>query len=266
MPRRCPECDSPIVQDGPFDRCPNGLACPAQLKRAIAHVGSRQALDIRGLGAATVDALVSSGLVRSVPDLFRLDTRDVKTLDRFADVSAANLIGQIEHARRPALWRFLHALGIPGVGAQTARQLADHFHSLRAVQSATEAELASVAGIGETMARDIAAFFRRRDTRRITDQCLASRVRPVETTAPARGPLAGQTVVFTGQLGSMTREDAEERARRAGARVAQSVSRRTDLLVAGDDPGSKLARAGALGVRVIDERRFMALVAGRARR
>jgi DNA ligase (NAD+) len=265
MPRRCPDCGRAVVREGPMDRCPNGLACPAQLMRAITHFGSRHALNIRGLGEETVTALVSSRLVRSVADLFRLDPRALETLDRFAEVSAANLVRQIEQARRPALWRFLHGLGIPGVGPQTARQIASQFRTLRAVRSATTEELASAAGVGASTARDVAAFFRRPDTRRIIDQCLARGVRPVEAPAPAGGPLAGQTIVFTGVLPSMTREDAEARAQQAGARVASSVSPRTTLVVAGDDPGSKHARARALGVRIVDERSFRRLAAGRAR-
>ena len=130
MPRRCPVCGTPVVHDGPFDRCPNGLACPAQLKRTIEHFGSREALDIRGLGPETVTALVSAGLVRSVADLFTLRAKDLTKLERFADVSARNLLTAIDNRRRTALWRFLHALGIPGVGAQTARDLAAHFGTL----------------------------------------------------------------------------------------------------------------------------------------
>jgi DNA ligase (NAD+) len=260
MPRRCPECRTPLVREGPFDRCPNGLACPAQLKRAIAHFGSRAALDIRGLGPETVEALVSSGLVRSVADLFTLRARDLVCLERFADVSATNLVEAIHGRRRTTLARFLYALGIPSVGAETARDLASHFGRLDAIQSADERMLRSVSGIGPAVARDVAGFFRQPGTRRIIDQCLA---RGVEVAAPARqtrGPLSGKTVVFTGGLESMTRDEAGERVRALGARTAGTVSAATDLVVAGRDPGSKLARARALGVRTIDEREFRRLI------
>ena len=177
MPRRCPECHTPVVHEGPFDRCPNGLACPARLKGAIAHFGSRNALDIRGLGAETVDALVSSGLVRSVPDLFTLGARDLVKLERFAGLSAANLLQAIDKARRTTLWRFLHALGIPSVGVQTSRDLAEHFGSLDAIRSADETELEKVSGVGPSAAHDVAEFFRQAGNRRAIDLCRRRGVR-----------------------------------------------------------------------------------------
>jgi DNA ligase (NAD+) len=260
MPRRCPECGTPIVRDGPLDRCPNGLACRAQLERAIGHFASRDALDIRGLGKETVDALVASGLVESVADLFALREHDVRHLERFGAVSAANLVRAIDRARLTSLWRFLHALGIPGVGAQTARDLAAHFGSIAAVRAASDAELAEVPGIGPATAPRIASFFRDPFNRRVIDRCLQLGVTPIEAKLTARGPLAGKTVVFTGGLASMTREEAEELARARGARTSRSVGAGTDLVVAGAGPGSKLNKARALGVRVVDERRFLAHV------
>jgi DNA ligase, NAD-dependent len=260
MPARCPVCHTPVVHDGPFDRCPNGLACPAQLKRTIQHFGSRDALDIRGLGPETIDALVSEGLVRSVADLFRLSRHDLLKAERFADVSATNLLQAIEKAKQPSLWRFLNALGIPGVGAQTARDLAEHFATLDRIQSADEATLMAVPGIGPTVAHDIVEFFQRSVNRRVIELCQRRGVQMIGTTVRRRGPLAGKTVVFTGGLESMTREDAEERARARGARTARSVSAETDLVVAGIDPGSKYAKARALGVRIIDEPQFQKLI------
>ncbi len=260
MPVRCPECGTTVVEEGPFNRCPNGLACPAQLKRAIAHVGSREALDIRGLGARTVDALVSSGLVRSVADLFALGAADVAALGRFGDVSAANLVGAIDRARRTTLWRFLHALGIPGVGAQTARDLAARHGSLRAIRSASERMLRDIPGVGPVVARDVAAFFREPANRRVIDACLRRGLAVTGAPARARGPLAGRVVVFTGGLAAMTRKEAEERVRAAGGRTAASVGPGTDLVVAGSEPGSKYEHARALGVRIMDERAFRRLV------
>ncbi len=260
MPARCPVCHTPVVHDGPFDRCPNGLACPAQLKRTIQHFGSRDALDIRGLGPETVDALVSGKLVRSVADLFRLTRHDLIKVERFADVSATNLLKAIDRAQQTSLRRFLHALGIPSVGAQTARVLAEHFGTLDRIQSADEAALTAVSGIGPTVARDVAEFFRRAINRRVIELCRRRGLRVIGTTVTRRGPLAGKTVVFTGGLDSMTREDAEARARASGARTARSVSRETDLVIAGAEPGSKYAKARALGVRIIDEGRFQKLI------
>jgi DNA ligase (NAD+) len=260
MPRQCPVCGTAVVQEGPFDRCPNGLACPAQLKRTIQHFASRDALDIRGLGPETVDALASQGLVRSVADLFALTRNDLLKVERFAEVSAANLLQSIDNAKRPPLWRFLHALGIPSVGAQTARDLAEHFGTLNRVRAASETELRGVPGIGSTVSRDVAEFFRRSVNRRVIDLCLDRGVQIRSTVARRRGPLAGKTVVFTGGLESMTREDAEEQARAGGARTARSVSAATDLVVTGAAPGSKYEKARALGVRIIDERTFQKLV------
>ena len=260
MPVRCAACHTPVERDGPFDRCPNGLACPAQLRRTIEHFGSREALDIRGLGPKTVDALVSAGLVRSVADVFALTERDVLKVERFADVSAANLVQAIEKAKHPQLWRFLNALGIPGVGAQTARELAEHFVTLERLQSADEAVLAAVPGVGPAVAQSAVRFFRQRFNRRVIETCQCHGVRVGRGTTSHRGPLAGKTVVFTGGLESMTREEAEERAQASGAHTARSVSRATDLVVAGHEPGSKYAKARALGVRVIDEREFEQLV------
>ncbi|MDE3154607.1 MAG: NAD-dependent DNA ligase LigA [Acidobacteriota bacterium] len=257
MPHRCPSCRTPIVREGPLDRCPNGLACPAQLKGAIAHVGSRAALDIRGLGTETVEALVSTGLVRSVADLFTLKAADLRRLERFADVSSRNLLDAIDGARHPDLGRFLYALGIPGVGAATARDLAAHFGRLDALMDADEAALRVVPGIGPALSASVATFFGRRQNRRIIEQCLARGVTPRAPARATRGRFAGQTVVFTGSLSAMTRDEAEARVLAEGGQVSGSVSRQTDLVVAGADPGSKLARARALGVPVVDERTFL---------
>jgi len=263
MPGRCPVCRARVVREGPFDRCPNGLACRAQLTRAIQHFASREAMDIRGLGSETVEALVSGGLVHSVADLFSLRRDDVLKVRRFAATSAANLLTAIDKARRPPLWRFLHALGIPGVGAQTARDLSDHFGTLKRVQGADEPALMRVPNVGPAVARDVAAFFARPANRRVIDLCRRRGVHVIGAAVSHTGPLAGKTVVFTGALKSMTREQAEERARTSGARIARSVSARTDLVVAGSDPGTKSANARAIGVRVVDERQFQQLIQAR---
>jgi len=260
MPARCPACHRPVVHEGPFDRCRSGLACPAQLRRTIQHFASRDALDIRGLGPETVDALVSHGLVRTVADLFALTRDELIPLERFADVSAANLLKAIDRARHPPLWRFLHALGIPGVGAQTSRELADHFGTLGRLQSADEASLAAAPGVGPEAARDVVEFFSRRFSQRVIDLCRRRGVRVEASAAVRRGPLTGKIVVFTGGLETMTREQAEERARAVGGRTSRSVSAETDLVVAGREPGSKYSKARALGVRVIDEGQFQRLV------
>jgi DNA ligase (NAD+) len=260
MPARCPECGTPVVQEGPFDRCPNGLGCPAQLTGAIQHFGSRDALDIRGLGRETSEALVDAGLVTTVAALLTLTERDLLTLEGFAATSARNLVTAIDRAKRTELRRFVYGLGVPSVGVQTATDLADHFDTLDRLLNADVAALMAVPGIGPTVAPVIAAFFRRAATRRVIDLLLKRGVRiaaPVERTA---GPLAGKTVVFTGGLDSLSRPAAEAHVRRCGGRTSNTVGKTTDYVVVGIEPGSKLARAEKLGVRILSEREFLKLV------
>ncbi len=260
-PERCPECGARTVEDGPFLRCPNGLSCPAQLRGAIEHFGSRDALDIRGLGKETVDLLVGRGLVKSVADLFKLRESDLIGLERFAEVSARNLVNAIERAKHTELGRFLYALGIPGVGVRTARDLAAHFGSLDKLMEASEAELMAVEGIGPVVARQVAEFFRRPENRKVIDQCLKHGVRfAAEPPRARRGPLAGKTVVLTGGLEAMSRPEAEALVRRLGGTPASSVSRKTDLVVVGRDPGSKYEKAKQLGIKILTEGEFLALV------
>ena len=260
MPRRCPVCGTPVIHNGPFDWCPNGLTCPAQLKRSIQHFGSRDALDIRGLGPETVDVLIAKRVIRSAADLFSLSKRDLVERGGLGEVTAANLIAAIERARTPPLWRFVHALGIPGVGAQTARALADHFLKLERLQSADEAALRKVAGIGGVVANGIAEFLHRPASRRVIERCLERGLRVKDVPKVRATPLAGQTIVFTGGLDSLTREAAEECARQAGARVAHTITANTGWVVAGATPGAKYAKARALGVPIIDEEQFRQLI------
>ncbi len=260
MPPRCPVCGTEVVHEGPFDRCPNGLQCPAQLKGAIQHFGSRDALDVRGLGKETVDQLVSAGLVKSVADLFALTQEQLKTLEGFADVSARNLVEAIQGSKQPTLARFVFALGIPQVGTETARDLARHFGSLGKIEEAGEEQLMAVSGIGEAVARAISTFFAQPANRDIIRRCLEAGVRPVPPERPSStGTLAGKTVVFTGAL-KMPRAEAEELVRQHGGRATSSVSKATSYLVAGEDAGSKLDKARKLGVKILSEDEFLAIV------
>jgi len=259
MPERCPACGGRTVQEGPFDVCPNGLSCPAQRVSAIEHFGSRDALDIHGLGTETVTHLVDSGLVRGVADLFRLTEADLLRMQRFAARSAHNLVSAIQRAKKTELHRFLYGLGIPGVGERTARDLAARFRSLRAIETASEDDLREVAGFGPVTARAVAGFFRRPEVRSEIRRCLEAGVEPRAARAPAGGPLSGKSVVFTGALASSSRHDAEELVRRLGGRPASAVSRETDLVVVGARPGTKLERARRLGVRTVGEDEFRAM-------
>ncbi|WP_437588880.1 NAD-dependent DNA ligase LigA [Sorangium sp. So ce1000] len=266
MPARCPACGAAVVQEGPLDRCPAGLACRAQLERSICHFASRSALDIRGLGRETVTALIEGGLVESVADLFTVKEHELLRLQRFGARSAQNLVRAIERAKRTELWRFLHALGMPGVGERTAQELADHFGSLEAVMAADERALQRVEGIGPNVAAGIAGFLGRRLHRRVIALCLERGVRPAhrprraDPAPAAAGPLAGKTVVFTGALSSMTRPEAEALVRRAGGRASSSVGASTDYVVLGESPGEKLQKATALGITLLTEGELRKLV------
>ena len=263
MPAHCPVCGTGVVQGGPFDLCPNRLACPAQIKASIRHFASRDAMDIRGLGKEIADLLVSSGLVKSPADLFSLTERNLFALGRFGSVSAANLVRSIDKARNADLARFLYALGIPGAGEQTARDLADRFGTLEALQKADISQVRETSGIGPAVAKRIVDFFREPSTRRVIRQCLERRLKLKAAERRKEGTFSGKTVVFTGGLDSMSRAEAEVLVRQLGGRSASSVSRNTDLVVTGSEAGSKLERARALGIQIIDEPRFLKLAHAR---
>jgi DNA ligase (NAD+) len=260
MPSRCPVCGTRLVRQGPFDRCPNALSCPAQLAQAIQHFGSRAALDIRGLGPETAMQLVESGLVKDVADVLALTESDLAGLERFADLSAHNLAGAIAKAKHTDLARFLGALGIPGVGERTAHDLADHFGSLERFLAADEDTLRIVPGIGPALAKGVTDFLRDPRARATIERCLAAGLRVSHARRPAaEAPLSGKSIVFTGAMDAMTREEGEELVRRQGGRTPSSVSASTDFVVVGKEPGSKLRHARELGVPTLSEAEFFAL-------
>jgi len=260
MPDACPSCGTALIDRGPYTVCPNAFGCPAQAVARLVHLGSRIALDIEGLGDVTARLLVEAGLVRELPDLFDLAAADFGALEGFAEVSAANLEAALRAAARTTLPRFLVGLGIPDVGPAVARGLAERFGTIDALRAADAATLANVRGIGEVMAAAIAGFFADERNARVLDRLLDGRVEvaPYEVVAPASDALAGETVVFTGTLAGFTRGAAEALVGRLGGRAAGGVSRRTTLLVAGRDAGSKRDKAAALGVPVVDEAGFLA--------
>ena len=260
MPERCPSCCAKLEERGPFTVCPNGFACPAQLVGRIEHFGSRDALDIEGLGEETAKLLVSKGLVKRLPDLFDLKQEQLEPLERFAEKSARNLVEAIRKARRVELHRFLYALGIPEVGLSVARDLARHFGSFAALSEASPEELQQVKGIGPRMSAQIHAFFQDPGNRQVLKDLLSGRVEIVEPAAGGKKPLEGLKFVFTGGLQAMTRREAKETVEAHGGRALSSVSKETDYLVAGEDPGSKLDQARKLGVRVLGEKEFLELL------
>lgn len=262
MPAGCPSCGTELEERGPFTVCPNSFGCPAQLVGRIQHFGSRQALDIEGLGEETAKLLVEQELVRRVPDLFELTADQLMELEGFAELSATNLVSAIDAARSTELARFLHGLGIPEVGVAVARDLARAFGTMDALRAADEETLVRVDGVGPIMAGRIVEFFAEPHNAANLDRLL-SYMR--ELTAPDRpvegGALDGKTFVFTGGLDSMSRGDAKKRVEALGAKATGSVSKKTDYVVAGTDPGSKLDKAESLGLTVLDEAGFLALMA-----
>ncbi|HHH35732.1 MAG TPA: NAD-dependent DNA ligase LigA [Gammaproteobacteria bacterium] len=264
MPKKCPVCGSEVVraEGEAIARCSGGLFCPAQRKEAIRHFASRRAMDIEGLGDKLVDQLVERGLVKDVADLYTLSEDQLAGLERMGRKSAANLVAALERSKTTSLARFLYALGIREVGEATAQTLAAHFGSLEALMDADEEALQAVPDVGPVVAAHIRAFFRQKHNREVIRRLRDLGVRwPEQPPRKAEAlPLAGKTFVLTGALESMTRDEAKARLQALGARVSGSVSRRTDCVVAGADPGSKYRKARELGVSIIDEAAFLALL------
>jgi DNA ligase (NAD+) len=265
MPSKCPECGSAVVrlEDEAVARCSGGLICPAQRKQALRHFASRRAMDIEGLGEKLVDQLVDAGVVKTPADLYKLGIAKLAALERMAEKSASNVSAAIEKSKDTTLPRFIYALGIRNVGEVTAKDLARHFGTLDAVMDASVEELQEAPDVGPIVAESIAGFFREDHNREVIEQLRAAGVRWKEgavARAAKTGPFAGKIVVLTGTLASLTRDDAKERIESAGGKVTGSVSKKTDFVVAGEDAGSKLEKARALGVRVLDEKQFNELL------
>jgi DNA ligase (NAD+) len=257
MPARCPQCDSEVArEEGEVaHRCMGGLFCPAQRMGAILHFASRHAMDISGLGDKLVEQLIGTNLVRTVADLYRLDRQQLVALERMAEKSADNVLAQIERSKQTTLERFLYALGIPQVGSASAELLAGHFGSLEAIMEADAETLQQVHGIGPRMADDVHRFFRQEHNQEVIGALRKAGVQWQAAAPRTRAPqtLAGKVFVLTGSLSSMSRDEAKRSLKALGAKVSESVSKKTDYVVAGEDPGSKLDKARELGVDVIDE-------------
>jgi len=264
MPTQCPVCGSEVVrlEGEAVARCSGGLYCAAQRKQAIRHFASRRAMDIEGLGDKLVDQLVDQRLVKDVSGLYGLSVEVLAGLDRMGEKSAANLVAALEHSKDTQLARFLYALGIREVGEATARSLARHFGTLDALMAADEDTLQTVPDIGPVVAGHLVAFFRQSHNRDVITALRRSGIHwPEQESRAARPlPLEGRTFVLTGTLAGLTREHAKERLQALGAKVTGSVSKKTDYVVVGDDPGSKYDKARALDIAVLDEAQLLELL------
>ena len=265
FPSKCPVCDSEIVYEGEgiIARCSGGLFCDAQRKQSIKHFAARRAMDIEGLGDKIVDQLVDSDLIHDVADIYALNQEQLAGLERLADKSASNLVQAIDHSKSTTLPRFLFALGIPQVGEATALGLANHFAKLEALMSASTEELEQVPDVGPVVAENIHTFFQQKHNRDVIKKLRGHKIHwpAIEAkTVVADSLLAGKTFVLTGTLSQMPRDQAKAALQALGAKVTGSVSKKTDYVVVGEDPGSKASKAEALGVTMLDESEFLRLL------
>lgn len=266
MPATCPICGSEVVREkGEANHCcTGGLFCAAQRKEALLHFAARRAMDIEGLGDKLVDQLVDGNVVRSLPDLYRLRLDDLASLDRMAEKSAQNVLDALEKSKSTTLNRFLFGLGIRHVGEATAKDLARHFGTLDAIMAASVEQLLEVRDVGPVVAESIHTFFAQPHNREVVQQLRECGVHWEEGAPAEKAPqiLAGKTVVLTGTLPTMGRDEAKELLEAAGAKVSGAVSKKTSYVVAGAEAGSKLTKAQELGVPVLDEAGMLALLRG----
>ncbi len=262
MPSRCPACHSPVLKEGEvLYKCSGGLICPAQRKEAVKHFASRSALDIEGLGDKLVEIMVNRDLISTVADLYRLEVSQISALERMGPKSAQKLVAAIEKSKQVTLARFLYALGIREVGEATAQALANHYQALQNVIDASAADHEQIPDIGPVVASHIETFFRQEHNLSVINQLLrCGFVLEQRTSDEYSNSLAGQTFVLTGSLVQIPRKEVKARLQALGAKVAGSVSKNTSVVVAGPGAGSKRAKAEALGIKIIDEGEFIALI------
>ena len=258
LPSHCPVCDTLIKkEEGQVaSYCPN-TDCPARQREAIYHFVSRNALNIEGVGPKIIDTLMDAGLVQDYADLFTLKTKDLLNLDRFAEVSSANVVEAVAQRKKVPLSRFVYALGITHVGEETARVVAQYFHTLDRIALATEEELTAVEDVGPVVAKSIAEWFKRPYHKKLLKKFAKAEIQIIPEKGLAKGKLSGKTFVITGTLESMSREEAEAKIRALGGKSTSSVSKETSYVVAGENPGSKYDKAQKLGVNVINEGEFL---------
>lgn len=261
-PNRCPVCGAIATRtEGESAiRCMGEISCAAQLKESIAHFATRRALDIDGLGEKIVDQLVEAKLVANVADLYKLDLAQLMTIERMGEKSAQNLLSALYNSKKTTLERFLYALGIREVGATTARNLALEFKDLQNLMCANVERLMQVKDIGPVMAQNIYLFFQQKHNNEVIERLLEYGIHWEQVQIASNQPLAGQIFVLTGTLTNLSRDDARVQLEHLGATVTNSVSKKTNYVVAGSEAGSKLEKAQALGVQILDEEEFMAML------
>jgi DNA ligase (NAD+) len=264
MPTECPECGSPLIRidDEAIIRCSGGLICPAQQKQSIIHFASRKAMDIEGLGDKSVEQLVNVGLIQGLADIYKLELEQLVSLDRMAEKSSQNLLDAIEISKLTSLPRFIYALGIRNVGESTAKDLAGFYGDLYEIMNQTEESLQLVPDIGPTVAKSISDFFRQTKSREVIESLISLGVHwpKYDIRKSASGIFAAKTFVLTGTLPSMSREEVKSIIEMNGGKVAGSVSKKTDYVVAGSDAGSKLATAQELGIKIISQQELLKLI------
>jgi DNA ligase (NAD+) len=264
MPAACPICGGHVVrEEGEAARRCINVNCPARLKESILHFASRHVMNIDGMGDALVDQLVDRGMVKSVADLYRLTVDQLVSLERMGEKSATNVARNIENSKQSPLPRVLNALGIRFVGERTAVFLAEYFGSMEAIESATLEQLQQAEEVGPKVAESIFQFFREPRNRELVDRLRAAGLQFTHaTTRPKAGPLAGYTLVLTGTLPTLSRDEAKQLIEGAGGKVSTAVSKKTSYLVAGEEAGSKLTKAQELGVKILSEEQLLAMVSG----
>ncbi len=265
FPTQCPVCGSHVerIEGEAVTRCTGGLVCQAQRKQALKHFVSRKALDVDGLGDKVIEQLVDREMVETPADLFKLSAGVLTVLERMGPKSAQNIVNALEKSKLTTLPRFLYSLGIREVGEATAANLAQHFKSLEAIQAATEEQLIAVQDIGVVVAKHITTFFEEEKNQAVVQDLLVQGIHWPEVSAPEQGaelPLEGRTVVLTGTLSQLGRTEAKEALQSLGAKVTGSVSKKTDILFAGENAGSKLAKAQELGIEIKTEQDLLELI------
>ena len=266
LPEHCPVCGSDVVREEgeAVARCVGGLVCPAQRKEALKHFASRKAMDIDGLGSKLIEQLVDDGLVSNAADIYRLDAEQISSLERMGDKSARNLVAALEKSKSVSLERFIYSLGIRDVGEATAKGLANFFGDLQRIQDASIDDLQEVPDVGPIVAGHIHSFFSQPHNVDVVQKLFAQGVKPIppEKLTSDLQPLLGTTIVITGTLESMSRQDAKAMLEKAGAKVTSSVSKKTTMVVVGKDPGSKAEKAQKLGIKIVTETELPGEISG----